>query len=488
SFMVAGRVTIDTLSYQEGADAVQWASEDGTAYELGSSERTERGTTITLYLDDDNTEFLQASRVREVLNKYCSFLPVEIYLVDLDKPEEEPKEGEVIEAPKPINDTQPLWTKNPNECTDEEYKEFYRKVFMDFNEPLFWIHLNVDYPFNLQGILYFPKLKHEFEGAEGQIKLYNNQVFVADNIKEVIPEFLMLLKGVIDCPDLPLNVSRSFLQNDGYVKKVSQHITKKISDKLTSLFNSEREAFNGYWDDIHPFIKYGCLRDEKFFEKVKDILLFKTTKGEYITMKDYAEQHDNKIFYTSNDRQQAQYIRMFEEQGVTPVVMQSPIDNHFLSFYEMHVTGVKFNRIDADISDHLKETEAQKGEHDEKLSETFKELLNNANLKIEIETLKSTDTSAVILLSEQSRRMQEMSMMFGGGDMRHMFPEEQTLVLNRTHPLMEKVLTLGDEHQELKEMIVKQVYDLAMMSHKPLDPEAMTSFIARSNEILKKLA
>ncbi|MGE4283240.1 MAG: molecular chaperone HtpG [Clostridia bacterium] len=499
AFMVANRVEIDTLSYQPGAEAIRWTCLGGTEYEMDILERSERGTTITLYMAEDSEEFLDDFKLREVLTKYCSFLPIEIYMENANPEKKEEKEGEAPVEPQPINDTHPLWTKKPMDCTDEEYKEFYSKVFHDFNEPLFWIHLNVDYPFNLKGILYFPKLKHELESSEGQIKLFSNQVFVADNIKEIIPEFLMLLKGVVDCPDLPLNVSRSFLQNDGYVKKVSAHITKKVADKLTGLFNTERENFNKYWDDIHPFIKYGCIRDEKFYEKVKDITIYKTINGEYVTLKQYLDKnestHKDKVFYVTNEKQQAQYISLFKEQGLEAVLLPSSIDAHFIQFLEMKEKEIKFNRIDSDLSESLKDLPASDEAADDKevnesLEKVFKEALNNDKLIIKIENLKAVGMSGIILLSEQSRRMQEMSAMFGGMDMRNMFPEEQTLVLNKNNELIKKVISLKDDQARKEDvnMICEQVYDLAMMSHKQLEPDAMTRFIERSNKILTKLA
>jgi len=501
AFMVSDKVEIDTLSYQDGAAAVKWTCDGGTEYELSDSDRTERGTTVTLHIAEDSLEFLDEFRIREILLKYCSFLPVEIYLENANSPkkdEKNKKEDKEPEAPEPINDTNPLWLKKPADCTDEEYKEFYRKVFHDFNEPLFWIHLNVDYPFNLKGILYFPKLKHEFETMEGQIKLYNNQVFVADNIKEVIPEFLMLLKGVIDCPDLPLNVSRSFLQNDGYVNKVSSHITKKVADKLTSLFNTERENYNRYWDDINPFVKYGCLRDDKFYEKVKDIIIFKTINNEYVTLKQYLEKneskHKNQVFYVSDERQQSQYIKLFKEQGLEAVYMPALIDNHFISFLEMKESGVKFNRIDSDLSDSLKDKDSSNEEDKKKaqeiLEKIFKETLNNDKLKVQVEDLKLESMPAMILLSEHSRRMQEMSKMFGNMDMAGMFPEEQTLVLNRKNNLIKMIIAFDgkDDKKETVKMICEQIYDLALLSHKQLEAEAMSRFIERSNRILAMAA
>ncbi len=503
AFMVSQRVQIDTLSYQPGAAAVRWISDGGTEFEMMESDRAERGTTITLYLAEDGLEFTDEYKMRETLEKYFSFLPYELYLEDSAKPEqteekaqEENKADEKaeLEKPIPLNDTQPLWLKNPKDCTEEEYKQFYTKVFHDFNEPLFWIHLNMDYPFNLKGILYFPKLKHEFETMEGQIKLYYNQVFVADNIKEVIPEFLLLLKGVLDCPDLPLNVSRSFLQNDGYVSKISSHITKKVADKLTALYENERENYNKYWDDINPFVKYGCIREEKFYDRVKDILIFKSTKGGYTTLKDYLEnnkeKHENKVFYVSNEKQQAQYIRLFKENEMEAVILSTMIDNHFMQLLESKMSGVHFNRIDADISDNMKNGNTALSEEDVGyLEKLFKAAVNDEKLKIQVESLKNESLPAMILLSEQSRRMQEMSAMFGGMDMSHMFPKEQTLVLNSTNKLV-KVLTdmKADEAKkdEIK-LISEHIYDLAMMSHQPLEPDAMAKFIERSNEILMKL-
>ncbi len=502
AFMVSEKVQIDTLSFQEGEKAVRWTSSGGTEYEMDDSDRNERGTTVTLYLSEDSFEYLEYFKMREVLVKYCSFLPFEVYLEDAAKKEEpkeekEKDEEEKIEEPKPLNDTHPLWLKNPKDCTDEEYKAFYTKVFHDFNEPLFWIHLNMDYPFNLKGILFFPKLKHEFETNEGQIKLYYNQVFVADNIKEVIPEFLLLLKGVIDCPDLPLNVSRSFLQNDGYVSKISTHITKKVADKLTSIFENERESYNKYWDDINPFVKYGCIREAKFYEKAKDIVIFKTTNGDYITLKDYLERnkekHENKVFYVSDEKQQSQYIRIFKEHGMEAVILASMIDNHFIQFLETKESNIKFTRIDSDLSDSLKEN--GEGETDktvaEELEKLFKAALANDQLKVQVEALKAATVPGMILLSEYSRRMQEMSRMYGGGmDMRSMFPEEQTLVLNRSNHLIKALLKLKDieDKKADTDMICQHIYDLAMMSHKQLEPEAMTRFIDRSNELLARLA
>lgn len=553
AFMVSEKVTIDTLSWQDGARAVKWTSSGGTEFEMDDSDRAVRGTTVTLYLDEDSVEFLDYFKMREVLEKYCSFMPFELFLEDASKKEakegdssQKDKEGDssqkkkiedtaraaadildteaevdkdtntdadadadadadtdtkeeaVTEQEKPINDTHPLWLKSPKDCTDEEYKKFYKKVFHDFNDPLFWIHLNMDYPFNLKGILYFPKLKHEFETIEGQIKLYYNQVFVADNIKEVIPEFLMLLKGVIDCPDLPLNVSRSFLQNDGYVAKISSHITKKVADKLTALYENERESYNKYWDDINPFVKYGCIREAKFFDRAKDVVIFKTTGGDYVTLKDYlernSEKHKGKVFYVTDEKQQSQYIRMFKEQGMEAVILNSMIDNHFIQFLESKENDVKFNRIDSDLSESMKDADAgaMKTEMSQELEKLFKEAVGNDKLKVQVEALKTTATPGMILLSEYSRRMQEMSRMYGmnGMDMGGMFPDEQTLVLNSNSSLIKAVVKLAGNESKKEDttLICQHVYDLAMMSHKQLDPEAMTKFIERSNLLLGKIA
>lgn len=512
AFMVSEKVTIDTLSWQPGSEAVKWTSTGGTEFEMDDSDRTERGTTVTLYLADDSYEFLEYYKMKEILEKYCSFMPFEIFLVDEeeeakkadkekkteDKKGEDKDEAAGEQEDKPINDTHPLWLKAPKDCTEEEYKEFYKKVFHDFNDPLFWIHLNMDYPFNLKGILYFPKLKHEFETIEGQIKLYYNQVFVADNIKEVIPEFLMLLKGVIDCPDLPLNVSRSFLQNDGYVTKISSHITKKVADKLTSLYENERETYNKYWDDINPFVKYGCIREEKFFDRAKDIIIYKTTNDDYVTLKDYlernSEKHKDKVFYVSDERQQAQYIRLFKDQGMEAVILNTMIDNHFIQFMEMKESSVKFTRIDSDLSDSMKDTGAGEADAEltQKLEKVFKEALGDDKLKISVEALKASSTPGIILLSEYSRRMQEMSRMYGmnGMDIGGMFPDERTLVLNRSNPLIQSVVRLSDDSEKKDDvtMICQHVFDLAMMSHKQLEPDAMTRFIERSNLLLGKLA
>ena len=501
AFMVADSVEIDSLSYQDGAKAAKWICDGSMEFDLTDGDRTERGTTITLNIAEDSEEFLEESTIRQILHKYCAFLPIEIYVeVPEDKHEdhcdcghdhehEHEHEDDTPSEPKPINNTTPLWMKKPSECTDEEYKEFYRNVFMDFNEPLFWIHLNVDYPFNLKGILYFPKINHEFAGQEGQIKLYNNQVFVADNVKEVIPEFLMLLKGVIDCPDLPLNVSRSFLQNDGYVKKISSHITKKVADKLASIYNNERENYEKYWDYINIFIKYGCLRDEKFYEKVKDVIIYKDIDGKYLTLDEYLDGKEEKdVYYVSDPQTQSQYINMFKNQGLNAVVLPSMMDTHFISLVEMKQTGVKFKRIDSainDISDNTEKDDSTK-EQEEKLIEKFKNEIKDDTLKIEVQSLKDDSIPAVILLGEQSRRMQEMYKAYGQqmAGMADMFHDEFTLVLNSNNSLIKKIDTLNDEDANL---VIEHVYDLAKISHSPLPAEQMTKFIERSNKLLEKL-
>lgn len=487
AFMVAKRVQIDTLSYLEGAEAVTWICDGGTEYEISPSlNRKERGTTITLFIDDDSNEFLELYKVREIIEKYCSFLPIEIYLEEEGK---EVKEEDI----KPLNDTTPLWMKSPKDCTDEEYKEFYKKVFRDFNDPLFWIHLNVDYPFNLKGILYFPKLKHELEATEGQVKLYNNQVFVADNIKEVIPDFLLLLKGTIDCPDLPLNVSRSFLQKDKDVIKISKHIVKKVADKLVALYKNQRESFNNFWKDIQIFIKYGCLRDESFYDKIKDIVIFRRLNGEYITLKEYLEnnkdKHENKVFYVTDEKQQSQYIKMFKEADLDAVVLDCSIDNHFISFLEAKENGVIFTRIDSDISETLKNSESEDSkELNTKLEELFKEATSNKVNNIKVENLKNSGTPAMILVSEQSRRMAEMSKMFGGMEIPNMFMEEKTLVINNNNSIIKKLASVDFESKKDDiNLICQYILDLALIANKELSSEEMNDFINRSNELLNKV-
>lgn len=503
AFMVADKVMIDTLSYKDGATPAKWICDGGIEYEIGESDRTERGTTITLFVGEEGKDFLNAFKLREILNKYCYFMPIEIFFEDLEEIKKEAeKENEndtidedEIKEPLPINKTNPLWLKQPNECTDEEYKEFYHQVFSDFNEPLFWIHLNMDYPFKLKGILYFPKLKHELDSIEGQVKLYNNQVFIADNLKEVIPEFLLLLKGTLDCPDLPLNVSRSFLQNDGYVTKMSKYITKKVADKLNSLFKKQREQFEGFWDDISQFIKYGCLREKDFYDKVKDSLLFKTINNKYVTLNEYLEQnkehHENKVFYVTDENQQAQYIKMFKDNNMDAVILDTKLDNPYMSTLEMYNQGISFVRIDSDLSDTLKDSSK---EEDKELNETletlFKDNLNKGdNLKIKVENLKATDISGVIQLSEQARRMEEMAKMYGMNMPFGAMPADETLILNGNNNVVKLLLKVKDDENKKEEtnIICNQIYDLATMSHKHLDMNSMTNFIERSNKILEML-
>lgn len=524
AFMVADKVTIDTLSYKEGAAPVHWECEDGTEYTMEEGNKEGRGTAITLYLNEDSVEFANEYRIKEVLDKYCSFMPVEIYFTNADEVLDTEEDDEVIdaeaeevteeneeqsseenkdggeteekpkkEAPKPINETAPLWTKHPNDCTEEEYKDFYRNVFHDFKEPLFWIHLNMDYPFNLKGILYFPKLNNEYDTLEGTIKLYNNQVFIADNIKEVIPEFLMLLKGVIDCPDLPLNVSRSALQNDGFVKKISDYITKKVADKLAGMCKTEKEEYEKYWDDLAPFIKFGCLKDDKFNEKMSDYILYKNIKGKYLTLPEYLEagkeKYENKVFYITNEQEQASYIKMFEDEGMDAVILNHNIDNPFITHLEQKNTNVKFLRIDADIESFKEEIpEEELKETTDTLSKLFQKVLGNDKLDVKVEKLKDSSVSAMFTVSEESRRMQEMMKAYGMAGMDPaMFGAQggETLVLNANNALVQYVL----EHQEGEntDLICKQLYDLATISNHPLSADAMTAFIARSNQILEVL-
>ncbi|MBE5972900.1 MAG: molecular chaperone HtpG [Lachnoclostridium sp.] len=541
AFMVADKVTIDTLSYQNGAKAVHWESEGGTEFEMTDGDKETIGTTITLYLNDESTEFSNEFRAREVLDKYCAFMPVEIFLNDetvapmyetiekdeltekdkivetiveeakIEEKENEDGTKEIVEIspatekykiekrPIPVNDTKPLWNKHPNECTEEEYKEFYRKVFMDFKEPLFWIHLNMDYPFNLKGILYFPKINMEYESIEGKIKLFNNQVFIADNIKEVIPEFLMLLKGTIDCPDLPLNVSRSALQNDGFVKKISDYITKKVADKLSGMCKTDRENYEKYWDDINPFIKFGCLKDEKFADKMNDYIVFKNLDGKYLTLKDCLEEnkekkHENQVFYVTDEKEQSQYINMFKEAELDAVILPNAIDSPFISHLEQKNEGVKFLRIDADVSEIFKVEEGEPDEvaqeqekkNAESLTEIFRKALGNDNLDVKVEKLKNAGLASMITVSEESRRMQDMMKMYamyGGG--LDMFPVQETLVLNANNDLVKYVLTHGDGANTNK--FCEQLYDLAKLAHGSLSPERMTKFIARSGEIMMML-
>ena len=538
AFMVADKVTIDTKSYKEGSKAVHWESEGGTEFEMTDGERELNGTTITLYLNEDSTEFANEYRAREVIEKYCAFMPIPIYLEDASKgpqyetiekdeltdkdtivetiveeaktEEKENENGEketvevspatekykILKRPVALNDTNPLWNKHPNECTEEEYKEFYRKVFLDFKEPLFWIHLNMDYPFNLKGILYFPKINMEYDSLEGVIKLYNSQVFIADNIKEVIPEFLMLLKGVIDCPDLPLNVSRSALQNDGFVKKISDYITKKVADKLSGMCKTDRESYEKYWDDINPFIKFGCIKDEKFAEKMKDYIIFKNLDGKYLTLpeclEENKEKHENTVFYVTDEKEQSQYINMFKEAGLDAVILKHNIDAPFITHMEQKNEGVKFLRIDADLTDTFKEETSKEDEEAAKadadsLTEIFRKALENDKLTIKVEKLKNANIASMITVSEDSRRMQEMMRMYSMGLDNDMFgANQETLVLNANNNLVQYVLNHKDgEHTA---MICQQLYDLAALSHGSLTPERMTKFIARSNEMMGMLA
>ena len=554
AFMVADKVTIDTLSYKEGATPVHWECDGGTEFDMEDGDKAERGTTITLYLNDESYEFCNEYRCREVLNKYCSFMPVEIYFVneeeeakkaeeaakkdaeekviDVDVTDADAKENntdtedgdsEVTledeeedeeDAPKPINQIHPLWTKHPNDCTDEEYKEFYRDVFHDYKEPLFWIHLNMDYPFNLKGILYFPKINTKYDTIEGTIKLYNNQVFIADNIKEVIPEFLLLLKGVIDCPDLPLNVSRSALQNDGFVQKISEYISKKVADKLTGMCKTDRESYEKYWDDISPFIKFGCIKDSKFSEKLHDYILFKDVDNKYLTLKDCIEQNkkedtaesddtkkedaENKenaekkepekttIFYVTDPVQQSQYINMFREAGKNAVILSHNIDTTFISHLEQKDQTIQFKRIDADVTEELKGEGAADENTAKTLTELFRKNLNMEKLEVKAENLKNESVAAMMTLSEESRRMQDMMKMYNMYGMDPgMFGGQETLVLNVSHPLV-KYLAENQESEHAA-VICQQLYDLAMLSHKQLSPDEMTKFVQRSNEILMLL-
>lgn len=473
-FMVSERVDINTLSFEKGAKPVFWTCDGDTEYEIGEGGRETHGTDVTMHIAEDSAEFLEKNTLSDVLKKYCAFFPVPIYFYE---------KGE--EKGEPINDTNPLWLKKPSDCADEEYKAFYKKVFMDFNDPLFYIHLNVEYPFNLKGILYFPKLRHEFEPTEGQIKLFNNQVFVADNVKEIIPEFLLLLKGVIDCPDLPLNVSRSFLQNDGYAAKVSAHITKKVADKLNSLFTSERENYNSYWDDIAPFVKYGCLKDEKFYDKVKNIILYTTCDGEHETLQDYLEKakehgHENTVYYATDKLQQAQYIDIFKKQNIETVLLPMMIDNPFISFMEAKNEGVKFKRIDSSLADTLKDGDAKADE----LAELFKEAIGDEKLKIETAALKSEDIPAVLLVGEEGRRLQEMARVYGAMGMSpDMFPSDITLTLNLSNALIKK-LEENKDNKEIAVPVCKQIYDIARLQQAPLDADSLGEFLKRSADIM----
>ena len=572
AFMVADEVTIDTLSYKEGAVPVHWSCDGGTEFDMVDGDKDDVGTEITLFLNEDCLEFANEYRAREIIEKYCSFMPTEIYLAKENAPEEyetidkadkldtdtvveeiheeakyEEKENEngekeqvevspakdklkIVKRPVPLNDPAPLWTKNPSECTDDEYKAFYRKVFMDYKEPLFWIHLNMDYPFNLKGILYFPKINTEYDSIEGTIKLYNNQVFIADNIKEVIPEFLMLLKGVIDCPDLPLNVSRSALQNDGFVKKISEYITKKVADKLTGMCKTDKESYEKYWDDISPFIKFGCLKDEKFCDKMNDYILFKDINDKYQTLPELlapveeakddgadADKTDDKnteaeasatenadnteaeadkepekktVYYVTDVNQQGQYINLFKEQGMNAVILDHNIDTSFITQLEQRNSDYQFMRIDADLTDALKsDSDTDLTEAANTLTEVFKSALNNDKLTIKVENLKNADVASVLTLSEQGRRMQDMMKMYAMGGMGgmdpNMFAADQTLTLNANNELVKYILNNKDS--EHVPMFAEQLYDLAMISNQPLSVEQMTKFVKRSNDIMMLL-
>ena len=522
AFMVAEEVHIDTLSYKEGATSVHWTCDGGTEYDMEEGNKETVGTSITLFLNEDSVEFSNEYRVREVIEKYCSFMPVSIYLSNENAEQEyetilasELTEEDVIvehiheedeaeekvkinKRPVALNDTTPLWAKHPNECEKDDYITFYRKVFMDYKEPLFWIHLNMDYPFNLKGILYFPKINSEYDSAEGKIKLYNNQVFIADNIKEVIPEFLMVLKGVIDCPDLPLNVSRSALQNDGFVNKISEYIAKKVADKLSGMCKTDKETYESYWDDISPFIKFGCLKDTKFCDKMSDYMLFKNLEHKYLTMKECVEKNggeDSKevtIYYVTDEQQQSQYINMFKAEGMDAVILTHNIDTPFISQLEQRNENVKFQRIDADLTETFKqevgEEEAELFKtNTETLTEIFKKALEKENLDVKVEKLKNENVASMMTLSEESRRMQDMMKMYGMMGMDpSMFGTDVSLVLNANHPLVQYVLEHKDgEHTTL---FCKQLYDLALLGNKPLNPEEMTEFIKRSNEIMLLLA
>lgn len=489
AFMVSDKVVIDSKSYTD-APAVRWISEDGMEYELEESDRTERGTCITLYIDEADKDFLNLWTLRSTLEKHCAFMPVPIFVSEV-KPApaegEEAKEGDKPAEPEQINDTHPLWMKHPNECTEEEYRDFYRKVFHDYEEPLFWIHLNAEYPFNLKGILYFPKIKNEFTASEGVIKLYNNQVFVADNIKEVIPEFLLLLKGVIDCPDLPLNVSRSFLQNDGYVKKMAAYITRKVADRLTSEFNTKREDYQRYWDDIHPFVKYGCIRDEKFYDRVKKALIYKTTAGEYLTLEEYLSRNcpddENKsVYYASDDKRQAQMVKMYTDQGKDVILLNTLIDNNFISFLEYadRDSKISFKRVDAAADGITEEGETSEDARN-KLEGMFRKAMGDDTVEVQLKPFKDEGMIAMITVDEQSRRFTEMSSRWGGADMK--LPEKRTLVLNDKHPLV-AWLKEADAAEDVTNTVCAQVADLAEMARQPLVADRMVDFLKRSNELL----
>lgn len=495
AFMVAEKVEIQTLSHREGTAPVKWSCDGGSEYEMSEGSRTTHGTDIILYLNEDGKKFVNEWTMRETLRKYCSFMPYPIYLKKADaEPEKDENGNIIIKEETAINTPSPLYLKNPSEVTDEEYKEFYRNTFMDFSEPHFWIHLNMDYPFRLKGILYFPRLKNEFDNMEGQIKLYNSQVFIADNIKEVIPEFLLLLKGVIDCPDLPLNVSRSFLQNDGFVKKLSDYITKKVADKLNSLFKKERkESYEKFWKDIHPFVKFGCLRDDKFYDKVKESLIFKDIAGEYLTLTEYLEKNPGeKIYYFTDRTLQANYIAQFVKNGLNAIELTHHIDQPFIQKIEHENAEKKlqFLRIDSDVTEEMKTGETMnedvKKSMAENLEKIFQNTLKKDGLKISVESLKDEKISGMILLSEEKRRMQDMSKLYGfmGMDFGAL-PSEEMLLLNKNNPLVTYLLENPNAEEHTVSILCEQIYDLATLSHKPLEPERMTAFLERSNELLE---
>lgn len=500
-FMVSDNVQIDTLSWAPGSEAVHWESDTGMDFAISPSEKTDRGTEITLHIAEDSVEFLDAFKLKETLMKYFAFLPVELFFTEIkeedenadENAEEETKEPEV---PAPINNTSPLWMKPVKDCTEEEYKAFYHEVFHDFNDPLFWIHLNIDYPFNLKGILYFPKLKDRYDIMEGTIKVYYNQVFVADNIKEIIPEFLMLLRGVIDCPDLPLNVSRSFLQNDGYVNKISSHITKKVADKLTGMFNTEREEYNKCWEDINPFVKYGCLKDDKFYDKVKDAIMFKTTDDEFITVNDITKDKTEleNIYYIDDEVAQAQYVNMLKDSGIKIAIMTGPIDSHFINYMEYKNSGkIKFVRVDSDITDAMKDSENAVSDEEREnivnlLSPDFAKASGDDKIKVGVEAMKSP-LPAIILVSEQSRRMQEMMKMYGGNI--GLGGDEITITLNSSNSAVKKLIKLAENKEENSEKIdflASHIYDMALLAHKPMDAASMSSFMERSARLLDEYA
>ncbi len=544
AFMVADKVTIDSLSYKEGSVPVHWESDGGTEYSMSEGKKDGHGTTVKLYVNEDSLEFCNRYKAYEVIDKYCGFMPVEIYLHDVKEEAEKAKKAEeeakkddskssAQEAEKPVNDTNPLWNENPSKVTKEQYIEFYHKVFHDYKEPLFWIHLNMDYPFNLKGILYFPKVNTKYDNLEGTIKLYNTQVFIADNIKEVIPEYLMLLKGTIDCPDLPLNVSRSALQNDGFVRKISDYITKKVAEKLSGMFKVDRENYEKYWDDISPFIKYGCIRDEKFGEKMKGSIIFKDLEGKYITLPEYLgedkkaeeakpsedkaenagaaeekteekaegsesgetkeekSQQKKTVYYVTDEKEQAQYINMFKKESLNALILDQIIDTPFIGFEEEKNENVSFVRIDSDLTEAVKDENASVDDEtekkDEKLCGLFKKVLSNDSLNVKVESLKNPEVAAMMTMSEEGRRMQEMMKMYAmyGMPAEELSEKDLTLVLNRNNDLVKRLMS--EEEAELSEMMVKQLYDLAYLSHGNLSPERMTDFIKRSQELMMKL-